>query len=229
MLNKATQPEDFPEDRYEILDYIKENSPEKIMIIGGVDTGKTTLVNFLAKNLKDIAIIDGDIGQKSILPPATVSLAYTKEEFLNISELSPEKHYFIGSTAPAQFFGDLIVGIKKLSDYSEKKLTIIDTTGYIYGLGAEIKRLKIELIKPDVILALQKGNELNYILKPYIDKVKFLEVYRGVKKYNKDERKNIREEKWKEYFKNSIEREFNFDDIYISGSKAFYGEDIDEN
>jgi len=52
MVNKAYYTAEVPEDRFEVLNYIKEaQKPLKIMIIGGIDSGKTTLSTFLSNDL----------------------------------------------------------------------------------------------------------------------------------------------------------------------------------
>ncbi|MCL6558748.1 MAG: hypothetical protein K6U74_08060 [Firmicutes bacterium] len=54
------------------------------MVIGGVSSGKSTFVKFLASSFlkrdKKIAIIDADIGQSWIGPPTTVSAVILSEK-----------------------------------------------------------------------------------------------------------------------------------------------------
>ncbi|AIJ05163.1 GTP-binding protein [Methanocaldococcus bathoardescens] len=237
-MNKAYYTAEVPEDRFEVLNNLKDSQkPIKIVLLGGVDSGKTTLTTFLANELLNsgfkVAIIDCDIGQKSILPPATISLAFPEINFNNLYEIKPYKSYFVGSTAPIQFFGEMITGTKLLCDYAEDKadVVIVDTTGLIYGSGADLKRMKIEMIKPDIIIALQKRNELRQILKPFENKIRvfYLKVYENAKSFSREERKEIRAEKWKEYFKNSKIYSIKFDDVIISGTKIFQGEKILED
>ncbi|ADC69075.1 NUC156 family protein [Methanocaldococcus sp. FS406-22] len=238
MVNKAYYTAEVPEDRFEALSCIRDLvKPLKIILLGGVDSGKTTLATFLANELLNlgfrVAIIDSDIGQKSILPPATISLAFPETNFNNLYEIKPYKSYFVGSTAPIQFFGEMITGTKLLCDYAEDKadVVIVDTTGLISGSGADLKRMKIEMIKPDVIIALQKRNELRQILKPFENKIRvfYLKVYENAKSFSREERKEIRAEKWKEYFKDSKIYSIGFNDVIISGTKVFQGEKILED
>ncbi|WP_456416556.1 Clp1/GlmU family protein [Methanocaldococcus sp.] len=238
MMNKSLYPSEVPDDRFEVLNNLKDSQkPIKILILGGLDSGKTTLTTFLSNELLNlnysVAIIDCDIGQKSILPPATISLAFPETNFKNLYEIKPYKSYFVGSTTPIQFFGEMIVGTKLLCDYAEDKadVVIVDTTGLISGSGAELKRMKIEMIKPDIIIGLQKRNELKSILKPFEDKIKifYLKVYENAKSFSREERKEIRVEKWKEYFKTSKIYNIGFNDVIISGSKIFQGEKILED
>jgi len=127
----------------------------------------------------------------------------------------------------------MITGTKLLCDYAEDKadIVIVDTTGLISGSGADLKRMKIEMIKPDVIIALQKRNELSQILKPFENKIRvfYLKVYENAKSFSREERKEIRAEKWKEYFKYSKIYSIGFNDVIISGTKVFQGEKILED
>ncbi|ACV25223.1 GTPase or GTP-binding protein-like protein [Methanocaldococcus fervens AG86] len=238
MMNKAYYTIEVPRDRFEVLNNLRDiEKPLKILIVGGIDSGKTTLTTFLANELLNlgfkVAIIDCDIGQKSILPPATISLAFLEENFSNLCEIKPHKSYFVGSTSPIQFFGEMITGTKLLCDYAEDKadVIIIDTTGLISNSGADLKRMKIEAVKPDIVIALQKRNELNHILKPFENKIKifYLKVYEYAKSFNRDERREIRVEKWKQYFKNSKIYVIGFNEVFISGSRVFQGEKISED
>ncbi|WP_202795447.1 Clp1/GlmU family protein [Thermococcus barophilus] len=237
-MNKARYTQEVPEDRKELLNALNEHKkPVKIMILGGVDTGKTTLATFLANELLSsgfrIAIIDSDIGQKGILPPATISLGFPEGLFESFGEIKAYKHYFVGSITPNQFFGEMIAGVKLLTDEAEKKadIIIIDTTGMISGAGVELKRMKIETVKPDVIVALQKENELEPILKPFEEKTQIfrLEVSKKVRKFSREERREIRKEKWKKYFRDSKSYTVNLNHFIISGTQLFQGEDINEN
>ncbi|ACX73058.1 GTPase or GTP-binding protein-like protein [Methanocaldococcus vulcanius M7] len=244
MITKANYPDDIPESRIELLELIKEKLSEKkkerdilkIIILGGLDSGKTTLTAFLSKELLNlgykVAILDCDVGQKSILPPATISLGILNEKFEELHNIKPYKSYFIGSTTPIQFFGEMIVGIKRLCDLAEElgvEVVIIDTTGLIFGSGFDLKRMKIELINPNIIVGLEKEGELKPLLDLFKNKYKIvkLKVYDYAKSFSREERRKIRLEKWREYFKDSRSYEIKIT-INLTGSKVFQGKEISE-
>ncbi|MBO8175150.1 MAG: polyhydroxyalkanoate depolymerase [Thermococcus sp.] len=237
-MNKAKYTQEVPEDRREILTVLENHKkPVKIMILGGVDSGKTTLATFLANELLSlgfrVAIIDSDIGQKGILPPATISLGFPDGLFESFGDIKAYKHYFVGSITPNQFFGEMIAGVKLLTEEAEKKsdVIIIDTTGLISGSGVELKRMKIETVKPDVLIALQRKDELEPILKPFEGKIQIfrLKVSERARKFSREERREIRKKKWKEYFKDSRSYTVNLNQFLISGTQLFQGEEINEN
>jgi len=237
-MNKAKYTQEVPEDRKEVLKIIQEaEKPLKIMILGGVDSGKTTLTVFLANELLSqgfrVAIVDSDIGQKGILPPAVISLGFPEGIFTSMDEIRPVKHYFVGTITPNQFFGEMVTGVGLLVNEAIKRkadVVIIDTTGLIHGSGVELKRMKIEITKPDLILGLQRKYELEDILKPFENKTKVirLAISENAKLHTREERRNIRREKWKKYFENSREYVLDLRKFYISGTLMFQGRELSE-
>ncbi|AAL80236.1 polyhydroxyalkanoate depolymerase [Pyrococcus furiosus DSM 3638] len=234
-VNKASLTYDVPEDReYATKRILSLKRPSKIMVIGDVDTGKTTLIVYLANELISrgfkVAIVDADVGQKGILPPATISLALADMKFSSLSELKPLIHYFVGSITPSQFFGEMIVGTMRLSEIGKKfaDYVLIDTTGMIYGSGVELKRLKIEAVKPDLILALEKKEELNPIVSGFEDKTIKLKVSENARSYSRSERRQIRQEKWRKYFENAKIVSFSLENVVVTGTSLFQGSDIRE-
>jgi len=237
-MNKAKYTQEVPEDRKEVLKVIQEaKKPLKIMIVGGVDSGKTTLTVFLANELLSqgfrVAIVDSDIGQKGILPPALISLGFPEGIFTSMEEIRPIKHYFVGTITPNQFFGEMVTGVKLLVNEAIKRkadVVMTDTTGLVHGSGVELKRMKIEIVKPDLILALQRKDELEDILKPFETKTKIIRlvISENAKPHTREERRKIRREKWKKYFENSNEYPLDLRKFYISGTLMFQGREISE-
>ncbi|ALV62409.1 hypothetical protein ADU37_CDS07100 [Thermococcus sp. 2319x1] len=237
-MNKAKYTQEVPEDRNEVLKIIQEEKkPLKIMVLGGVDSGKTTLTVFLANELLSqgfrVAIVDSDVGQKGILPPALISLGFPDRIFTTMEEIKPVKHYFVGTITPDQFFGEMVTGVKLLVNEAMKKradVIITDTTGLVHGAGVELKRMKIEMIKPDLVLALQRKEELEDILRPFENKTRVirLAISENAKPHTREERRQIRKEKWKKYFETSSEYILDLRKFYISGTQMFQGKEISE-
>ncbi|MDI3475341.1 MAG: polynucleotide 5-hydroxyl-kinase [Thermococcaceae archaeon] len=239
-MNKATYTKEVPEDRVQLLEVIVRESlkgPLKVMIVGGTDSGKTTLLTFLANELlKDgirVAVVDSDVGQKSILPPATVSLGIPDGPFSSLSEVKPLAHYFIGTTTPAEYAGETAVGVKRLVDIGMKHadVVLIDTTGFVTGIGAEMKRLKAELVKPDLTVLMGKEGELDGLaarLYPYTSVVS-LSVSEQARIHSREERREIRRRKWEEYFKGSGIVEVDLRKLAPTGTAMFQGRPLSDD
>ena len=236
-MNKATYTLNVPPDRLELLADVSSLDGATIMVVGGVDTGKSTLVTFLANELLSlgwsVAIVDSDVGQKGILPPATVSLALPGENFSSLSELEGIAHYFIGTVSPGQFAAEMAVGVKRLVELAEGSADFIlmDTTGFVNGIGAEMKRLKAELVQPDIIVVLERENELEGLARSLgrYGRVVRLGVSESAREYGREERREIRFEKWGAYFSNARLVEFSLSDVALTGTSLFNGRPLDEN
>ena len=146
-----------------------------VLVLGGIDTGKTYFTRGLANSLvsagKKVAIVDSDVGQAYIGPPATIGLG------IIIKKIPPEKEihlvalYFVGSTSPVRYLLPTVVGTKVMVEKAwglGAEIVIVDTGGLIQdGLGRILKCSKIEILSPDHLIAIQQGKELEHILQAY--------------------------------------------------------------
>lgn len=142
----------------------------KVLVIGAVDRGKSTYCGFLSRRCLEaglrVAVIDADVGQKDIGPPATLTLGYP-EATQSLAEVPPVAWYFIGATSPAGHLLPMAVGLRQLLDRTRAACIIMNTTGFIHGPGRVLKGYKIEAVQPDVIVALEHGRELRALLQAY--------------------------------------------------------------
>jgi polynucleotide 5'-hydroxyl-kinase GRC3/NOL9 len=183
-----------------------------IFILGASDTGKTTLIECLLEILignYSIGVVDCDMGQSHIGPPTTIGWAKVKEKFNFWEELKLEDFYFTGSLSPSGNIQRTLEGVRFIFGKAKEKTdkVIFDTTGYISGYEAiDFKIKKIEQILPDLIIALQRGNELEDILKNFKDKPIFrMDIPKEVMSKSQEERQRYRDRCFKRYFQNAKE------------------------
>jgi polynucleotide 5'-hydroxyl-kinase GRC3/NOL9 len=140
------------------------------ILLGATDSGKSSLAEYLigrlvAENIKT-ALVDSDIGQSSLGLPGTISMKI----FCNQNDVDNfrfEKMSFIGSTNPAKNIHLMIEKTTIMAGICRglSEIVLIDTTGLISGeLGRALKIGKIRAIRPDHIIAVQRGDELEHIL-----------------------------------------------------------------
>jgi len=92
------------------------SSAGQVMLIGGLDTGKTTLGRALARAALDagrtVAYLDADVGQKSVGPPTTVTLRLlgTREDLELERMARHDAMAFVGATSPQGQLLPLVVG-----------------------------------------------------------------------------------------------------------------------
>jgi polynucleotide 5'-hydroxyl-kinase GRC3/NOL9 len=201
-----------------------------VLVLGVTDAGKSicTLLfaNFWAKHGRKVGIVDVDMGQSDLGPPTTIGMALINKPTKGLKEFSTDSLYFIGSTSPINYFLPTICGTKKLIDEGKKKgaeIIIVDTTGLVKGNpGRTLKENMIDIISPSHIIALQRRDELEHILKN-INLADGIIVHRlspctEVKRKTYFRRREAREEKFGKYFKRASSLKINLANLNIKGS-----------
>jgi hypothetical protein len=138
-----------------------------IMLVGGPDTGKSTLARDLLAAVvaagKTGAYVDADIDQSTVGPPTCVGLKYVRDQ-RDLSHLAEaDELHFVGAVAPDGVILQQVVATAALVDAARHAvdLIVVDTTGSISGVsGQTLKYHKMELCRPDVVIGLQRGAEL---------------------------------------------------------------------
>lgn len=219
---------DAPKPWFDLLDLLTKGRG-KALILGTTDTGKSTLARFLISHLCQrghrIGLIDADIGQSFLGPPTTIGFSVFKGDPHWETVLSPPEIFFVGTTTPEGHLPLLLKGIERMVEKaasSEAEVILVDTTGYVLGEGGrELKRRKIELVSPQWILALQRSDELEPILKR-VGEISPFRIYRlplssQTRTRSMEERRAYRTERFEAYFSCAPIREMSLDDVQIDG------------
>lgn len=217
-----------PKEWHALLEVIKEEKGTSILL-GATDTGKSTLARFLIFNLCEqglkVALVDADIGQSFLGPPTTIGFSIFKSDPTWELILSPPELFFVGSTTPEGHFPIHLKGVKKMVDKAashEVDVILVDTTGFVSDEGGkELKTRKIELLLPRFVLALQKSDELEPILEQVKDNLSSriirLPLSEHVRSRSMEERRIYREDRFQEYFKNSVIQELALEGVHLEG------------
>ncbi len=183
-----------------------------LVLLGASDTGKSTLAVALAEEARQAGrlpmIVDADLGQSTIGPPACVGLARIARPISSLSDLAAEELDFVGSTTP---FGNLLntlAGIQALvrrARVEGAETLIVDTTGLVSGsAGRALKAAKLRLVEADVAIALQRGAELEHLLAPYRTRLRphviRLRPSSSVQTRDRVERQEYRQRRFSAYF-----------------------------
>ncbi len=157
----------------ELWSIIEDPQKRLILVIGASDTGKTTFIESIARILSSrlsLAIVDLDMGQSHIGPPTTIGWARVPVDFRGLSSLKEEGFYFTGTVTPAGSLLPAITGARLMVDraMSTSDKVIVDTTGLVSEpAGRALKQFKIEILRPDLIICLERSDELRHIKEPY--------------------------------------------------------------
>lgn len=202
-----------------------------ILLLGKVDTGKTTFTLLLADRLisegKKVAIVDADPGQSDIGPPGTLGLGFPENRIDKLSDISPIKLAFVGSTSPGgPFLWPTIWGLLDLVDFARKNrdVVVIDSSGLITGRdGYILAKSKVLAIRPDLTIFLGEEREYFHLIDEFskYTRVVVLPSPAGVRTKTIEERRTNRIRMWKAYFRGSIEVEFTWDNLRLGGFPYF--------
>jgi len=224
-LVEKVQTRTIPEDWDKVVDYLISKKINSVIIFGEVDTGKTFFSTYivnklLAKNLIP-SVLDCDTGQSDIGPPSTLGVAVFKKPILFMTEVEPNKLYFVGSHSPSEHFLYYLCGFTKLVKYGieDSDIVIIDTPGWVLGDGGRMLRnSEVEILRSlgtnFVVILLQRKNEVEHLVVTLPkDKVIKLAVSKKASYTSAEERKKLREFVYKKYFSQLEKIELDFDKI----------------
>ncbi|HLW48434.1 MAG TPA: Clp1/GlmU family protein [bacterium] len=147
-------------------------APGIVMMLGAADVGKTTTATRLAATAVGAglhtAVVDADIGQSDIGPPATVGWGMVGTPVRHMAEIAPAGLWFVGDTSPQQMYRYVLQGTAELTARARGRgaqVVVVDTTGWVEGAGAVAAKLrKIRRLAPRHIVAIQRDREVEPIL-----------------------------------------------------------------
>ena len=148
------------------------NDPGIAVMLGDADVGKTTTATAIANAAVRVGyrtvVVDTDIGQSDIGPPATVGLALACRPVLQMDQLPAAAAFFVGDTQPQFVYRYLVEGAVRSVAWARRRgaeVIVVDTTGWVEGSAAvAAKARKILGIGPRHVVALQRSGELEPIL-----------------------------------------------------------------
>lgn len=191
-----------------------------VLLIGGLDTGKSTLSRELLGAAleagRPAAYLDADVGQKSVGPPATISLKVLRGS----DDLEPDRLaeadvlYFVGSTSAQGHLLPVVGGVAALHEQAKQlgaDFVVVDSSGLVSGISGQIlKYHKVESLRPDLVVGLQRGEELlpllGVIQRFFATEVVPLGVHPRVIPTTVDQRAENRERSMRRYFSGELHR-----------------------
>jgi polynucleotide 5'-hydroxyl-kinase GRC3/NOL9 len=204
------------------------------LILGAADTGKTTLAASLAKYAvasQTVGIVDADIGQSHIGPPAAVGWALTDGR-TDFSQLKAKGISFVGDVTPVghllQLTAAIVQCVKKVSEVAD--IIIIDTPGFVHGPAAAVLWWTVQrILKLASILAVQRSDELKDILVGFesLDtKLDLITSPPEIPLKSRQERRSYRRCQFAEYFRDSCIYNISLTKVAVQSGRNLSREDL---
>jgi len=200
------------------------------IVLGAVDTGKSTFCSLLASAAaragKRAAVVDADVGQSDVGPPACVSMGLLTRPIQRLAELSVSALHFVGSTSPPGHLLPAVVGARLMVEAAQRAdahLVVVDTTGLITGaLARALKTSKIDALHPNHLVALQRRGEVEHLLAAYTrarrPAIHRLPVSAHAQVRPREQRTAARQAAFERYFQSAVDTELALSEVAIQGS-----------
>jgi polynucleotide 5'-hydroxyl-kinase GRC3/NOL9 len=154
-----TEPTDIPPEWAEAVRSILLEGKGRVVVLGPQDVGKSSFCRVLLDEAvrvgRGAALVDADLGQKAVGPPAAVTLAYADRP----GELAGLA--FVGTTDPMRGLTRVVEGTRRLAAEARADLVVVNTGGLVAGVGRKLKAAKLAAVRPDIVIALGTGPELD--------------------------------------------------------------------
>lgn len=205
-----------PESWVKAADEIASTGAKRVIVIGDTDSGKTAfstlLLNVLVKSGRRVAVIDADVGQKSIGPPGALGMGIAKKPLASLSDVTFEDGFFIGSFTPSGIIHRAVVGALLLLQKAEKlgvDSVVVDTAGWVSEWGGrELKLAEALALQPDFAVFVGTEEELSQILRPISGLYTSIRVDspRILRRRSREERREYRRYLYRKWLSGASER-----------------------
>ncbi|SEN24167.1 polynucleotide 5'-hydroxyl-kinase GRC3/NOL9 [Nitrosospira multiformis] len=204
----------------------------RIMVLGATDLGKSSYCRFLINRLlregNTVSFVDADIGQKDIGPPATVTLAELETD-MDFANAACRHMYFVGHINPVAHFLPLVLGTRQLVEAAQGECVVVDTPGLLGGRGRVLVSFQIESLHPDVLVCLERDDELAPIrcAARHCNILRLQPSHLAAHK-SRRKRRRAREEAFRAYFQDAREVGFWLEEITVQRSSLFNGKPVED-
>lgn len=180
------------------------------VILGDVDSGKSTLCTFLANEcFRDgipVSIIDGDVGQADIGPPTTISSSVLRHHVFSLREVKPDTSLFMGDTSPTLIPEKLTRGLVRLRDLakSQSEVTLINTDGWVRSEDAVAYKVQLlGEVRPNLVLVIDGNGEVDPIVEQQASTTLKLARSKYAITRTREARRRYRESGYKRFLENA--------------------------
>ncbi len=147
--------------------FLFRNMPT-VMVLGPVDSGKSSFCTFLANTAlnvsNNVGLVDGDLGQADMGPPGCISAGLATKQFTDLRQIRPVYTGFVGAISPSLDVNGCIEQLRRsvqvIRSFSPFYL-LINTDGWVDSEGLKHKRSVVDEIMPDTLVYIDASQASN--------------------------------------------------------------------
>jgi polynucleotide 5'-hydroxyl-kinase GRC3/NOL9 len=199
--------------------------PPIVLVIGPTDSGKSTFCRWLAESSAEAGhaawVVDADVGQSSLGPPATIGCGAIERGRLVVTA-----SFFVGDVSPgpspAAYLGAFALALRA-AEAARAERIIVDSTGWVSGPEAvALKLAKGALLGSAHVVLIERGSELRAFRRAWRGAEAFpvhqLAPAAAVKPRSANERRAFREGAFRAALSGAVECEIDLRQVGISGA-----------
>lgn len=210
-----------------------EKKPVAVLVVGGVDSGKSSFCTYLANRLVSdrcrVTVLDEDLGQSDIGPPSSIAYAILTSPVTDLFNVKPQNITFIGVTSPSHAPTQTIQAAAQLKTeiltQTAADYVIINTDGWTVGDEAvQFKGALAEALEPDVVFFLQRRNELPSLSAMFGDALgrfreERVDAASAAREKNREKRRSLRELGFIKYLQGARTKVFALNHITVESKE----------
>jgi polynucleotide 5'-hydroxyl-kinase GRC3/NOL9 len=219
-------------------DALSRPKPCTVIVLGDIDSGKTSfstyLINKSLKSRDKSAIVDADLGQSDVGPPTSIGLSVVSEPVADLFSVKPFAIIFTGRTSANGITQRVVSGIMSILKQIPEgpvDLTVLNTDGWIEGDDAHAYKAElIRQVDPNLVVGIQRNAELDTLLHNVEEEgfhVLRVDTSSAVKRRDRDERRELREQSYKKYLGKPTVRNLHLNWIALEYTPLGLGTPVD--
>jgi len=225
-------PEEEPlDDWLAVADAILDRCdlPCRVAVLGPVEAGKTSFTALMANRALARGllpgVVDADVGQADIGPPAFVSMAIASDWVVWLRDLEPHASRFVGSIEPGPASGRIITGVSGLVREALAEgagIVVVDTDGWVQGWPAiEYKGDLLRAARIDYAVVLGSSELAETVERMMPGRVYYARSPREKAVRSVEDRRNLRSANYRRFLEGAQEKVVDVSRVEVYGSCVF--------
>ncbi len=181
-----------------LVEKLEAEGASRIVVVGGMETGKSTLATWL-HNVLGLGVVEADVGQNELGLPACVAYSSDPRRAVALSDLEPGGCLFVGHVS-AEKVMDLVVSAAAAAARRLPGGFVVDTDGFVAGRGVYYKAALAAALEADAVIVMGSAPALSAALRAVGLRVYEAPAPELPRERSRVDRRNFRQRMWSRLF-----------------------------